>query len=581
MQEPEQLFSTGQRWLALAACKPEPEFSRLFARGMHALRQSLRQAPHFERWLGWLAQLFELLRQRPAQPGLFEIIEQTCLEFAPRIEPLESELPLLLAHLREFRIPPEWPPEQQQQQLHLLEGFFHHFGQLHPVWNGELLCLRGELLMAYALLQVPPCPHHLQAAGHSFLQARNWQPTRVMTHACLGLNLLWQAASAQASAAMLYALAAAAFSQALKWPERELPALEIPEILVCTLVQQLELPQALTLFRQLAQAWVRYTAVAPRERQHWLSQAQQQRYLETLGLYHRALAVRLEQASLPQLELWLSVWQEIFEQPGVPLAWMSVWLQIIRCLLPCGSAEQQRTLVIELSAWCNDFPTWSEPELFPGQISALLASFCEDLEPERLAQLGGGLYLLFAELLMQNGLDEESYHLLWLDPLAGALHFAEPELRPVLLHQLENAWLALIACSPDEHLIIDQREVLLEVLIHADPLLYRLLLRMLYNLYAFLLSRHHCDFNLAGFAAYLQSLAGHRSQEEARELLLESCRIYAQACEIAEEDDTELMMARQSALRALAAHEPERAHELEAEADGLCRQLLERSFERS
>lgn len=580
----------GLRYLALAAKKNGPEFLKYFHKSITHLRDSLQEEPDFDIWINWISAMLDTLIQRPEETWLIEIMERHCLEYAEQMQPQEDDLEKVLAFLNKIRQLRQVELNTQLQIFHLAEGFFHFFGGLFPSWNSSLLCLRGELLFGLALASTPPSLHHLQSAGHSYLQAKTWDPDNPQIHASLALCLLYQACYSSEGASALYHMAWHTLCTALRKPAQALPSLEIPEILLYAFVQHLSVAESTTLFRLLGEAWLGYENTPPAKRSFWLKDAVCTQYRNTLSSFHTALRAQLEQVPpMPvRAELYLNAWVDILESVGGETLWLAAWCKLLKSLQPYVSESLFVARLYEFSGLLmpslgeQSVAGVAEDGLTLEPYLRVVAPLLDSLDPALFLTLSKGLYLILAEMLLQGWLDEEGYHRLWLDLLAKQLQQCQkdPVLSESVMQSLENAWLALIACSPDEHTVIDSHETLLELMIHANPTQLQRLLTLVRNLYAMLLNRHTCDFNLANLASYLQTLAEHRSNEEARLLLLESCQVYSQACAIAE-DDTELLMAWQNALRALAECDPEHAQKFESEADGIYRQVLELMYQRS
>lgn len=586
MTEAKLQFSKGRRYLLLAQKKSQTEFRLLVQTGLKHFSNALQSEPRFDQWLTALSQLLQLLRLYPEETWLLEQMDELCLRFVEQVTPQPEDLRLVLDFLESLKQSARAGGLLRQRLMQLSEGFFHSMGSLHPVWNGELLYLRGQMLLEQALASSPTCGHHLQAACHSFLQARNWQPDNPHIHVALAQTLLYQAQTSPDNPAIFYQLAWNSLCAALRLREAALPPLEIPEIQLYALNQSLSLAERLTLLRQLGERWFVYQQTPPAHRRFWLTQVQLAQYRQFLRIHHRCLLTQLEAQPTPNmaLEFFLQTWIEILSGLSGPASALLAWLQLLQSLQKYLPSDSLAACLPELGQILTESleQGFTPPESYIQHFLPLLQSLLKRIGPTEFIPLAAGLYLPLADMLMQGWLDEESYHTLWLDPLTERLSAVRhnPLLFTPLLQLLENAWMALIACSPDEHLIIDSHEALLDLLIRAPAEPYAQVLQMLRNLYTLLLSRHHCDYNLANLASYLQTLAEHRSGEEARALLLESCQTYARACEIAE-GDTELLMAWQNALRALASYDPEHAQELESEADGIYRQILELMYERS
>ncbi|MGE3724167.1 MAG: hypothetical protein AB7I41_01350 [Candidatus Sericytochromatia bacterium] len=580
----------GLRYLALAAKKSGPEFLKYFHKSITHLRDALQEEPDFEIWIQWLSAMMDTLIQRPEETWLIEIMERHCLEYAELMQPQESDLEKVLAFINKTRQLRQLEINTQLQVFHLAEGFFHYFGGLFPSWNSDLLCLRGELLFGLALASTPPSLHHLQSAGHSYLQAKTWDANNPQIHASLAVCLLYQACYSSEGASALYHMAWHSLCTALRKPHLALPSLEIPEILLYAFVQHLSIAESTTLFRLIGEAWLGYENTPPAKRQFWLKEAVCTQYRNTLNAFHTALRAQLELTPpMPvRSELYLNAWIDILESVGGDTLWLAAWCKLLKSLQPYVTESLFVARLHDFSGLLvqclSDQPLVgvAEEGLTLEPYLKVVAPLLESLDTALLLTLSKGLYLILAEMLLQGWIDEEGYHRLWLDLLAKQLMqcLKDPILSESVIQSLENAWLALIACSPDEHTVIDSHETLLELMIHASAGQLQRLLTLIRNLYAMLLNRHTCDFNLANLASYLQTLAEHRSNEEARLLLLESCQAYSQACAIAE-DDTELLMAWQNALRALAECDPEHAQKFESEADGIYRQVLELMYQRS
>lgn len=578
----------GLRYLALATKKSGPDFLVLFQKSVAHLREALQAQPDFEIWMDWLSALMDLLIRRPDETWLIEIMERHCLEFAEQLQPQESDLERVLAFLAKLRQLRQAELGLQIELFHLAEGFFHYFGGLFPSWNAQLLCLRGELLFGLALASTPPSLHHLQSAGHSFLQAKTWEPDNAQIQASLGLCLLYQACYSSEGSSALYHMAWHTLCSALRKPSQAIPSLDIPEILLFAFIQHLTFAESNTLFRLMAEACLGYLQTPPAKRHFWLKDSVVHHYGIMLRACHTTLSAQLEQTpTVPvRSELYLTTWIDILEKVGGESVWLAAWCKLLKSLQPYVTEslfvarlhDFSRLLVPALT---GESALSLEERVFEPYLR-VVAPLIESLDPALLLTLSKGLYLILAEMLLQGWIDEEGYHQLWLDVLAKHLqkNVNDPVLTESLLQSLENAWLALIACSPDEHIVIDSHETLLELMIHANPQQLQRLLALIRNLYAMLLNRHSCDFNLANLASYLQTLAEHRSNDEARLLLMESCQAYSEACAIAP-DDTELLMAWQNALRALAECDPEHAQKFESEADGIYRQVLELMYQRS
>jgi hypothetical protein len=580
----------GLRYLALAAKKNGPEFLKYFHKSMNHLRDSLQAEPNFDIWLNWLSAMLDTVIQRPEETWLVEIMERHCLEYAEQMMPQEADLEKVLAFLIKIRNLRHFEMSTQLQIFHLAEGFFHYFGGLFPSWNSQLLCLRGELLFGLALASTPPSLHHLQSAGHSYLQAKTWDPDNPQIQSSLAICLLYQACYSSEGASSLYHMAWHTLCSALRKPSLALPSLEIPEILLYAFVQHLSIAESTSLFRLLGEAWLGYENTPPAKRHFWLKDTICTQYRNTLYSFHTALRAQLEQTPpMPvRSELYLNAWIDILEVIGGDGLWLAAWCKLLKSLQPYVTESLFVARLHDFSGLLTQCLT-DQPLLGLADEGLTLEPYLkvvvpllESLDPALLLTVSKGLYLILAEMLLQGWLDEEGYHRLWLDLLAKQLHQSrkDPLLSESVMQSLENGWLALIACSPDEHTVIDSHETLLELMIHANAPQLQRLLALIRNLYAMLLNRHTCDFNLANLASYLQTLAEHRSNEEARLLLLESCQAYSQACAIAE-DDTELLMAWQNALRALAECDPEHAQKFESEADGIYRQVLELMYQRS
>jgi hypothetical protein len=576
----------GSRYFVLALKKQEPLFSQYLNRGMVHFRESMQRDNRFDVWMTWLNLLLDTLLQRPDAGWLIEIMERVCLEFGEQIEPQEQDLEAVLLFLNKIKNFKSSQASHQLQVFHLAEGFFHFFGSLYPRWNSSLLSLRGELLFSMALSTTPPSLHHLQSAGHSFLQAKIWEPENNQIHADMALCLMYQACYAKDGSAVLYHMAWHTLCSSLRKTESGLPRLAIPEILLFAFVQHLSFAESCTLFRLMTKAIGDYENTPPQQQRYWVSHTITDQYHLTLRSFDACLQAQLDNPLEQSLraEQYLNTWIEIFETSAPDKSFLAAWCKLLKSL---QAYVPEALFITQLLAFAKilgksldtlSFDTLNTTD----SLVKILYPLIENLDSEHFLTLSKGLYLILAEMLLQGWLDEDGYHTLWLDILAKQYQACrnQPEQLVSLQESLENAWLALIACSGDEHLIIDSRETLLELLINANQSQFEALLELVRNLYAMLLNRHHCDYNLANLASYLQALAEHRSADEARSLLIESCQTYAQACAIAE-DDTELLMAWQSALRALAEYDPENAQAFESEADGIYRQILELMYQRS
>lgn len=584
MTVPDRLYAKGRRYLLLAQKKSQTELRYLVQTGLLHFHQALQTEPRFAQWLEALRQLLQLLALYSQETWLIEHIDELCLRFVDQLSPQEEELQSLLNFLQNIQQIARAQPGLRSPLMQLAEGFFQRMGNCHPSWSGELLYLRGQMLLEQALLSIPICSYHLQAACHSFLQACNWQPTNPQTHMALAQTLLYQAQVSPDNPTIFYQLAWNSLCTALRLRNAALPRLEIPDIQIYALNQSLSMNQRLTLLQLMAARWFTYHQTPPPQRQFWLDQLQTARYRQFLSIHHRCILTQLQATSdlAAALEAYLHTWIEILSE--LPPSALLAWLKLLYALQKFLTQDKLALSLSELGKIFTECLTQgvASSETCMHHFLPLIQDLLQQMAPSELHPLAVGLYLPLIEMLMQGWLNEESYQMLWLDPLAECLGQVcqDPLLFKPLLHILENAWMALIACSTDEHLIIDSHEILLELLMHLPAEPFAQVLQSVRNLYTLLLSRHHCDYNLANLASYLHTLAEHRSGEEARALLLESCQTYAKACEIAH-GDTELLMAWQNALRTLAEYDPEHAQELESEADGIYRQILEMMYERS
>ncbi|PIQ23708.1 hypothetical protein COW36_20210 [bacterium (Candidatus Blackallbacteria) CG17_big_fil_post_rev_8_21_14_2_50_48_46] len=579
-------FVKSQRYFRLALKKADPDFSFLYAKGIEHFRDSLTADPQFQTWLEGLDALLDLFQAQPTQTWLLEVMERICLEYSEQVYPAPDELFLLLGFLSKFKNFSDLEPELYQRIFQFAEGFFQYFGKMHSEWNGELLFLRAELLFQIALSSSPPSQPFLQAATHSFLQAKHWKPQNSESESALATSLLYQACYASEGQKMLYKQAWQSLCALLRNPQPYPPRLEFSEILWYALIQNLSFSENLTLFKLLTKNWLYDQTLSVEERAFWLTEQQKKHYLSALQRLHRSLLMQLETQSFnhSQSAHYLEAWLEMVSVGKTEFSWLRACLQLTQMLQTTVAEIEFQTGLQNLAQLLQNWLEQGFPEAAKGCANWLgaLLPMISALETQSLLELAHGFYLILAEMLLQGWLDEDGYQQVWLDILSQRLmqNRQHDPVSQALIQHMENAWMALIACSPDEHIIIDNRETLLELLIRSRSRQFERLLEMLHNLYAMLLNRHTCDFNLANLASYLQTLAEHRSGEESRQLLLESCQAYAQACSIAE-DDTELLFAWQTALRRLAEFDPEHAQELESEADDIYRQALELLYQRS